>query len=53
MRSAVDMPSGAVLVVALLGGVTFGLVGAIMAIPIMAVVKVVLSGRFGKRNDTG
>ena len=43
MRSAVDMTSMAVLIVALIGGALLGLVGAIMAIPIAAAVKVVMS----------
>jgi predicted PurR-regulated permease PerM len=42
-RNTVDMPAAAVLLVALIGGSLLGLVGAIMAIPIAATVKVVLS----------
>jgi predicted PurR-regulated permease PerM len=44
-RNTVDMPSAAVLLVALIGGGLLGLVGAIMAIPIAATVKVVWSTR--------
>jgi predicted PurR-regulated permease PerM len=43
MRNTVDMPAMAVLVVALIGGTLLGLVGAVMAIPIAATVKVALS----------
>jgi predicted PurR-regulated permease PerM len=42
-RNTVDMPSVAVLLVALVGGSLLGLAGAIMAIPIAAAVKVVAS----------
>jgi predicted PurR-regulated permease PerM len=42
-RNTVDMPSVAVLLVALIGGGLFGLVGAVMAIPIAATVKVAMS----------
>jgi predicted PurR-regulated permease PerM len=42
-RNAMKMPSGAVLLVGLIGGSLLGLVGALMAIPIAAVVKVILS----------
>jgi predicted PurR-regulated permease PerM len=42
-RNTVDMPSVAVLLVALVGGTLLGLVGAIMAIPIAATVKVAMS----------
>lgn len=43
MRNAVDLSAVAVLVVALIGGAVLGLVGALMAIPIAAAVKVVLT----------
>ncbi|NUR71706.1 MAG: AI-2E family transporter [Hamadaea sp.] len=43
MRNAVDLSAVAVLVVALVGGTVLGLVGALMAIPIAAAVKVVLT----------
>jgi predicted PurR-regulated permease PerM len=39
-RNTVNMPSAAVLLVALTGGTLLGLAGAIMAIPIAATVKV-------------
>jgi predicted PurR-regulated permease PerM len=42
-RNTVDMPSSAVLLVALIGGTLFGLAGAIMAIPIAATIKVAMS----------
>lgn len=42
-RGTVNMPSFAVLLVALVGGTLFGLAGAIMAIPIAATVKVAMS----------
>jgi predicted PurR-regulated permease PerM len=42
-RNTVNMPSVAVLLVALIGGTLFGLAGAIMAIPIAATVKVAMS----------
>jgi predicted PurR-regulated permease PerM len=42
-RNTVDMPSAAVLLVALVGGTLLGLAGAVMAIPIAATVKVALS----------
>ena len=43
IRNTVDLPSAVVLLVALVGGTLLGVVGAIMAIPIAATVKVVLS----------
>jgi predicted PurR-regulated permease PerM len=42
LRNTVNMPSVAVLLVALIGGSLFGLVGAIMAIPVAAAVKVLM-----------
>ena len=42
LRNTVDMSSVAVLLVALLGGSLFGLVGAIMAVPVAAAVKVLM-----------
>jgi len=42
-RNTVNMPSFAVLLVALVGGTLLGLAGAIMAIPIAATVKVAMS----------
>lgn len=43
LRNAVDLSAVAVLVVALIGGTLLGLVGALMAIPIAAAVKVLMS----------
>jgi predicted PurR-regulated permease PerM len=43
MRNNLDMPSMAVLVVALIGATLLGVVGAVMAIPIAATVKVAVS----------
>jgi predicted PurR-regulated permease PerM len=43
LRNTVDLSSVAVLLVALIGGSVLGVVGALMAIPIAAAVKVVLS----------
>jgi predicted PurR-regulated permease PerM len=43
LRNTVDMSSVAVLLAALVGGVVLGLVGAVMAIPIAATVKVVMA----------
>lgn len=48
-RNTVDMPSVAVLLVALVGGSLLGLAGAIMAIPIAATVKVVTSPMIAAR----
>jgi len=43
LRNTVDLPAVAVLLVALVGGTVMGLVGAVMAIPVAATVKVVLT----------
>jgi len=43
LRNSVDLPAVAVLLVALAGGTVMGLVGAVMAIPVAATVKVVLT----------
>lgn len=43
LRNTVDMPSVAVLLIALIGGSVLGVVGALMSIPIAAAVKVVIS----------
>jgi len=51
MRNAVDLSSVAVLLAALIGGAVLGLVGAIMAIPIAATAKVVMSPRFAAMQD--
>jgi predicted PurR-regulated permease PerM len=52
MRNTVDMPSMAVLVVALIGGTLLGLVGAVMAIPIAATIKVALTPTVVRIRDT-
>jgi predicted PurR-regulated permease PerM len=43
LRNAVDLSSVAVLLAALVGGTVLGLIGAVMAIPVAATVKVVVS----------
>ena len=43
LRNTVDIPALAVLLAALIGGTVLGLVGALMAIPIAAVIKVLMS----------
>jgi predicted PurR-regulated permease PerM len=43
LRNSVDLSSVAVLLVALIGGTVLGVVGALMAIPIAAAVKVVIT----------
>ncbi|HEY3009742.1 MAG TPA: AI-2E family transporter [Micromonosporaceae bacterium] len=43
LRNTVDLSSVAVLLAALIGGAVLGLVGAIMAIPVVATVKVVMT----------
>jgi predicted PurR-regulated permease PerM len=51
LRNTVDLSAVAVLLVALIGGTILGLVGAIMAIPIAATVKVVLSPTIATMHD--
>lgn len=51
MRNAVDLPPLAVLVVLLIGGSLLGLLGALMAIPIAAAVKVLLSPRLSANDE--
>jgi predicted PurR-regulated permease PerM len=46
LRNSVDLSAVAVLLVALVGGTLMGLVGAIMAIPIAATIKVALTPAF-------
>ncbi len=53
MRDTVDMSAVAVLLVALVGGTLLGLVGAIMAIPLAAAVKVILSPAVDRMYDSG
>jgi predicted PurR-regulated permease PerM len=43
LRNSVDLSAVAVLLVALTGGTVLGLAGAVMAIPLAAAVKVVLT----------
>jgi len=43
LRNTVEMPSVAVLLAALLGGSVLGLVGALMAIPIAAAIRVIMT----------
>jgi predicted PurR-regulated permease PerM len=50
-RNTVDMPSAAVLLVALIGGTLLGLAGAVMAIPIAATVKVAMSPTTTDRDE--
>jgi predicted PurR-regulated permease PerM len=45
LRSTVDMSSVAVLLAALIGGAVLGVVGAIMAVPVAATIKVVMTPR--------
>jgi predicted PurR-regulated permease PerM len=51
LRNTVDMSSVAVLLAALLGGTVFGVVGALMAIPIVAAIKVLLSPAIEALNE--
>jgi predicted PurR-regulated permease PerM len=50
LKNTVDMSSIAVLLAALLGGSVLGLIGALMAIPVAAVVKVLLTPRLEARD---
>jgi predicted PurR-regulated permease PerM len=51
LRNTVDLSSVAVLLAALLGGTALGLVGALMAIPIAAAIKVLVSPAIAARNE--
>jgi predicted PurR-regulated permease PerM len=51
LRNSVDMPSVAVLLAALLGGSVLGLVGALMAIPIAAAIKVIITPVMRARDE--
>jgi len=51
MRNTVDLPAVAVLLVALIGGAVLGLVGAVMAIPVAAAVKVLMSPTIAAMHD--
>jgi predicted PurR-regulated permease PerM len=51
LRNTVDLSAVAVLLVALIGGTVMGLIGAVMAIPLAATVKVVLSPTVAAMHD--
>jgi predicted PurR-regulated permease PerM len=51
MHGQVELPPGAVLFATLIGAAALGLVGALMAIPIAAAVKVLVSERIRARDD--
>jgi len=51
MRGSVDLPAVAVFLVALVGGTVLGLVGAVMAIPVAATVKVLAATSWPGRAD--
>jgi len=53
LRNTVDMSAVAVLLVALIGGTILGLAGAIMAIPLAATVKVVLTPTVAALREPG
>jgi predicted PurR-regulated permease PerM len=50
LRSTVSLSAAAVLLAALIGGTALGLVGALMAIPVAAGLKVVLAERLRARD---
>jgi predicted PurR-regulated permease PerM len=51
LRNSVDIPSVGVLLAALLGGSVLGLVGALMAIPTAAVIKVIFTPMMRARDE--
>lgn len=51
MRNSVDIPSIAVLFAALVGASVLGVVGALMAIPVAATMKVILANRLRARDE--
>jgi predicted PurR-regulated permease PerM len=51
LRNSVDLSAVAVLLVALVGGTVLGLIGAVMAIPLAATVKVVLTPAVDAMDD--
>jgi predicted PurR-regulated permease PerM len=51
MKNAVEMPAVAVLLAALLGGSVLGLIGALMAIPVAAAVRVILAPVIRARDE--
>jgi predicted PurR-regulated permease PerM len=48
LRNAVDISAVAVLIASLIGGTVLGLIGALMAIPVAAVVKVLISPKLAE-----
>lgn len=51
LRGTVDISAIAVLFAALVGGSVLGVIGAIMAVPVAAVIKVVISERIRQRDE--
>jgi len=51
MRNAVEMPAVAVLLAALLGGSVLGLIGALMAIPVAAAIRVIAAPMMRARDE--
>jgi predicted PurR-regulated permease PerM len=51
MRNAVQMPAVAVLLAALLGGAVLGLIGALMAIPVAAAIRVIAAPMIRARDE--
>lgn len=52
-RSTVSLSAAAVLLAALIGGTTLGLLGAVMAIPVAAALRVVITERLQARDAAG
>jgi predicted PurR-regulated permease PerM len=50
MRSSVDLPAVAVLLAGLLGATVLGLVGALMAIPIAAAIRIIMSPQLRRQH---
>jgi len=53
MRNAVDLPSVAVLLAALIGASMLGVIGALIAIPVAAAVRVVVGPMLAARDGAG
>jgi predicted PurR-regulated permease PerM len=51
MRNAVQMPAVAVLLAALIGGSVLGLIGALMAIPVAAAIRVIAAPMIRARDE--
>jgi predicted PurR-regulated permease PerM len=51
MRNAVEMPAVAVLLAALIGGSVLGLIGALMAIPVAAAIRVIAAPMIRARDE--